>query len=187
MTKKELRQKYKALRNTFSIEDIDEKSLAIANKILTMDIWDKSFYHLFLTIVEHKEINTDYILNILAGKDKHTVVSRCNFKTINLENYLLTDSTTIKSNDWGIPEPIDGIPIENSKIEVVFIPLLCFDKQGHRVGYGAGYYDNFLGDCNPETVKIGLSLFEVEKDIDDIYKGDIPLNYCVTPQEVYRF
>ena len=74
MTKKELRQKYKALRNTFSIEDIDEKSLAIANKILTMDIWDKSFYHLFLTIVEHKEINTDYILNILAGKDKHTVV-----------------------------------------------------------------------------------------------------------------
>ena len=100
---------------------------------------------------------------------------------------MLTYSTTIKSIDWGILEPIDGIPIENSKIEVVFIPLLCFDKQGHRVGYGAGYYDNFLGDCNPETVKIGLSLFEVEKDIDDIYKGDIPLNYCVTPQEVYRF
>lgn len=187
MTKKELRQKYKAIRNSLTIDAIDDKSLVIANKLLTLDIWDKSFYHVFLTIAEHKEINTDYILNILAGKDKHIVVSKSNFKTINLENYLLTDSTIIKPNHWNIPEPVDGIPIENSKIEVVFVPLLCFDKHGQRVGYGAGYYDNFLGDCNPETIKIGLSLFEVEDNIEDVYKGDVPLNYCVTPQQVHRF
>ncbi len=187
MTKKELRQKYKALRNTLSIEAIDEKSLAIANQLLTLNIWGKSFYHVFLTIAEHKEINTDYILNILAGKDKHTVISKSNFDTITLENYLLTDSTIIKPNHWNIPEPIDGIKIENSKIEVVFVPLLCFDEQGHRVGYGAGYYDNFLGDCNPNTIKIGLSLFEPEDRIKDVYKGDIPLNYCVTPEKVYTF
>ena len=187
MTKKELRKKYKALRNTLSIEDIDEKSIAIANQLLMLDIWDKSFYHVFLTIAEHKEINTDYILNILAGKDKHTVVSKSNFETINLENYLLTDSTTIKPNHWNIPEPVDGIPIKNSKIEVVFVPLLCFDKQGHRVGYGAGFYDNFLVDCKPETLKIGLSLFEIEEDIDDVYNGDVPLNFCVTPHKIYPF
>ena len=154
---------------------------------MTLNIWDKSFYHVFLTIAEHKEINTDYILNILAGKDKNTVVSKSNFETINLENYLLTDSTIIKPNHWNIPEPIDGISIENSKIDVVFVPLLCFDKQGHRVGYGAGYYDNFLGDCNPETIKIGLSLFDIEDTIDDIYKGDVSLNFCVTPEEIYQF
>jgi 5-formyltetrahydrofolate cyclo-ligase len=187
MKKIELRKKYKALRNELSIDDIDSKSLAIANLLLTLDIWNKSFYHVFLTMVQHKEINTDYILNIIAGKDKHTIVSKSNFKTINLENYLLTDSTIIKPNHWGIPEPIDGISIENSKIDVVFVPLLCFDKQGYRVGYGAGYYDNFLGDCRPETVKIGLSLFEVEDAIDDVYEGDIPLNYCVTPEKIYQF
>lgn len=187
MTKKELRKKYKTFRNTLSIEDIDEKSLAIANQLLTLKIWDKLFYHVFLTIAEYKEINTDYILNILAGKDKHTVISKSNFDTITLENYLLTDSTTIKLNHWGIPEPVDGIPIENSKIDVVFIPLLCFDKQGHRVGYGAGFYDNFLKDCNPEIFKIGLSLFEVEDTIEDVYEGDIPLDFCVTPLKVYQF
>lgn len=187
MTKKELRKKYKTLRNSMSHEDIDQKSLAIANQLLPLNIWDKSFYHVFLTIAEHKEINTDYILNILAGKDKHTVVSKSNFKTINLENYLLTDGTVIKTNHWGIPEPVDGIKIEGSKIDVVFVPLLCFDKQGHRVGYGAGYYDNFLSGCNPETIKIGLSLFEAEDRIDDVYKGDVPLNYCVTPLKVYQF
>lgn len=187
MTKAELRKKYKSLRNELSLEDIDSKSLTISNKILGLDIWDKSFYHVFLTMAQHKEINTDYILNILAGKDKHTVVSKSNFETINLENYLLTDSTVIKENHWGIPEPVDGITIDAKMIDVVFVPLLCFDKQGHRVGYGAGYYDNFLGDCKPEILKIGLSLFEVEDVIDDVYKGDIPLNYCVTPQKIYQF
>ena len=187
MTKKELRKKYKALRNTFSAETIENKSLAIANQLLTLDIWDKSFYHVFLTIAEHKEINIDYILNILAGKDKHTVVSKSNFETINLENYLLTDSTTIKPNHWGIPEPVDGITIENSKIDVVFVPLLCFDKKGHRVGYGKGFYDNFLNDCKPDTIKIGLSLFEVEDAIEDIHVSDVPLNFCVTPLKVYQF
>ena len=187
MTKKELRKKYKELRSNLSLENIDEKSLLIANQLLTMDIWDKSFYHIFLTIVEHKEINTDYILNILAGKDKHTVVSKSNFETINLTNYLLTDSTVIKPNHWKIPEPIDGIEIESSKIDVVFVPLLCFDKKGHRIGYGKGFYDNFLEDCNPDTIKIGLSLFEVEDNIEDVYEGDVPLNYCVTPQKIYRF
>jgi 5-formyltetrahydrofolate cyclo-ligase len=187
MTKFELRKTYKTKRDKLSIETIDEKSLAIANQLLNLNIWDKSFYQIFLTIAEHKEINTDYILNILAGKDKHTVVSKSNFKTINLKNYLLTDSTIIKPNHWKIPEPIDGIRIENSKIEVVFVPLLCFDKHGHRVGYGKGYYDNFLSDCKPETIKIGLSLFEVEDEIDGIYEGDVPLNFCVTPDKVYQF
>ena len=187
MKKSELRQKYKSLRNAMPLNVIDEKSLTISNQLLKINIWNKSFYHIFLTIAEHKEINTDYILNILAGKDKHTVVSKSNFKTINLENYLLTDSTTIKPNHWNIPEPVDGISIENSKIDVVFVPLLCFDKQGHRVGYGAGYYDNFLNDCKPETIKIGLSLFEVEESIDDVYKGDVPLDYCVTPKKIYQF
>jgi len=187
MTKSELRKKYKALRNTLSIKDIDGKSLAIANKLLGLNIWSKSFYHVFLTIAEHKEINTDYILNILAGKDKHTVISKSNFKTINLENCLLTDSTIIKPNHWNIPEPVDGIKIENSKIEVVFVPLLCFDKKGNRVGYGKGFYDNFLSDCNPDTIKIGLSLFEAEDIIGDIHSGDVPLNYCITPLQVYQF
>jgi 5-formyltetrahydrofolate cyclo-ligase len=187
MTKSELRQKYKSLRNELSLQVIDENSLAIANQLLTLDIWDKSFYHVFLTIAKHKEINTDYILNILAGKDKHTVISKSNFETITLENYLITDSTIIKLNHWNIPEPVDGIEIENSKIDVVFIPLLCFDKKGHRVGYGKGFYDNFLSDCTSKTIKIGLSLFEVEDNIDDVHKGDVPLNFCVTPEKIYQF
>lgn len=185
MNKSEIRKKYKSLRNHLSLKDIDEKSLVISNQLLKLDIWDKSFYHIFLSIEEHKEINTDYILNILAGKDKNIVVSKCNFKNTSLINYLLTDSTIIKKSAWGIPEPVNGIEIDDNKIDVVFVPLLAFDKQGNRVGYGKGFYDNFLTNCKPETIKIGLSFFDVEYKIEGIYKGDIKLNYCVTPNKVY--
>ena len=137
--------------------------------------------------VEHKEVNTDYILNILAGKDKNIVLSKSNFKTGLITNYLLTDNTKIIKNSWNIPEPVDGIEIKNNKIEVIFVPLLAFDKQGHRVGYGKGFYDTFLKSCNPKTIKIGLSFFEAEPKIENITEYDIPLDYCVTPDKFYSF
>ena len=82
---------------------------------------------------------------------------------------------------------IDGIKIPTSKIEVVFVPLLAFDKKGNRVGYGKGFYDRFLSECNPETIKIGLSFFEPEELIEDVFENDVKLDYCVTPDEVYQF
>ncbi|MCF7566949.1 5-formyltetrahydrofolate cyclo-ligase [Sabulilitoribacter arenilitoris] len=187
MTKSELRKKYKSLRKTLPLSQIDDLSIAIANQTLKLPIWDYSFYHIFLSIEEHKEINTDYILNILAGKDKNIVISKSDFKTTSLINYLLTDSTVIKKNHWNIPEPVDGIAIEDKKIDVVFVPLLAFDKQGNRVGYGKGFYDNFLANCKPETIKIGLSFFDIENEIKGVYKGDIGLDYCVTPNAIYTF
>ena len=52
MDKKELRKKYKSLRQTLSEKEIEDKSLAIANQLIQMKIWDKLYYHLFLIIVE---------------------------------------------------------------------------------------------------------------------------------------
>ncbi len=187
MSKLDLRKKYKTLRNDLSSENRDDLSIAIANQVLKLPIWEYTFYHIFLTIEEHKEINTDYILNILAGKDKNIVISKSDFKTTSLINFLLTDSTVIKKNQWNIPEPVDGIEIENEKIDIVFVPLLAFDKKGNRVGYGKGFYDNFLANCKPETIKIGLSFFEAENETIAIFEGDIGLDYCVTPERVYEF
>ncbi len=187
MNKIELRKKYKLLRKQLSQEQIEDYSLAIANKLLKLPIWEASFYHIFLTIEEHKEINTDYILNILSGKDKNIVISKSDFKTNTLTNYLLTDNTTIKKNNWGIPEPLDGIEISNDKIDIVFVPLLAFDINGNRVGYGKGFYDNFLANCKAETLKIGLSFFKSEHSIKNIHKDDIKLDFCITQDKVYKF
>ena len=187
MNKKALRKTYKTFRKDLSETQIEDLSLAISNELLKLPIWDYTFYHIFLAIEEQKEVNTNYILNILSGKDKNILISKSDFKTGNMTHFLLTDSTLIKKNDYNIPEPIDGIEISTDKIEVVFIPLLAFDKTGNRVGYGKGFYDRFLANCKPETVKVGLSFFDAEDEINDTHEGDVRLDYCVTTERVYKF
>ncbi|MFP4844791.1 5-formyltetrahydrofolate cyclo-ligase [Winogradskyella sp. PE311] len=187
MIKSELREKYKVLRRNLLDTQIEDYSLAIANQLLKLNIWDKTFYHIFLSIEKQKEINTAYILNILSGKDKNIVISKSNFKDYSMTHYLLTDNTKIKKNSYDIPEPLDGIEIKSSQLDVVFVPLLAFDNLGNRIGYGKGFYDRFLADCKPETLKIGLSLFGAELKIHDLNTTDITLNLCVTPNAIYKF
>lgn len=194
MDKKALRNKYKVLRQSLTEEEIEDKSLAIANQLLRMDavpsgrlVWDKLYYHLFLTIEEQKEINTEYILQILAGKDKEIVISKCDFATLGMMHFLLTDNTKIKKNSYNVPEPVDGLEVPDAKIDVVFVPLLACDKQGNRVGYGKGFYDNFLSKCKLETIKIGLSFFPPEEKIEDVSENDVNLDFCVTPEGIISF
>lgn len=187
MNKKELRTKYKALRSQLSEEDLEEMSLAIANKVLTLPVWEKTYFHIFLPIAEQKEVNTEFILHLLSGKDKEIIVSKSDFETREMTHFLLTDNTKIKKNQYNIPEPVDGIEVPSRKIEVVFVPLLAFDKTGHRAGYGKGFYDKFLSECQAETIKIGLSFFEAEEKIEDVFESDVKLDYCVTPNAVYQF
>ena len=186
--KSELRLKYNALRNSLSEETIEQKSLEIANNILELPIWDYDFYHIFLSIRDKKEIDTEPILHILLGKDKNVVLSKSDLRSREMKHYLLTDNTKIEVNKWGIPEPTGGIEVKPGNIEVVFVPLLAFDLNGHRVGYGKGYYDVFLAGCNENVLKIGLSFFEPEEnEISGILLSDVPLNYCVTPHKTYNF
>ena len=187
MLKKEIRSKYRTLRKALSENEIDEMSLAIANIILKIPIWDKTYFHLFLPITELHEVNTEFILHLLSGKDKEICVSKSDFESRKMTHYLLTDNTKIKKNEYNIPQPVDGIEVPTNKIEVVFVPLLAFDSTGNRVGYGKGFYDKFLSECNLDVIKIGLSFFEPEKLISDVFEGDIKLDYCVTPKNVFEF
>lgn len=185
--KKELRLKYKGLRKELSEAELEELSLATANNCIKLPFWDKNYFHVFLAIKELKEINTEYLLHLLAGKDKDIILSKSDFETRKMKHILLTDTTKIKKNEFNIPEPIDGIEVPTSKIEVIFIPLLSFDKFGNRVGYGKGFYDTFLSECNSTVIKVGLSLFEAENQVIDVFDTDVKLDYCITPKQVYTF
>ena len=185
--KKEIRIHYKNLRKELFEDVIEEKSLAIANNLIQLPIWDKTYFHVFLPIVEHKEVDTEFILHLLSGKDKEILISKSDFETRTMTHFLLTDNTKIKKNEFNIPEPVNGLQVQSSNIDVVFVPLLAFDEFGNRVGYGKGFYDKFLAECRPETIKIGLSFFEAVNQIDDVFESDIKLDYCVTPEKVYEF
>lgn len=186
LSKKHLRKAYKIRRAALNTEAIDEASLAIANNSLKLPIWQGTYYHLFLSISEKKEIDTQYLLHILQGRDKSVVVSRSDFNTLEMTHFLLQEHTVFKRSDYGIPEPKDGIEMLPTQLDVVFVPLLAFDLQGNRLGYGKGFYDRFLEKCRAETLFIGLSMFEPEENVPSD-PGDVPLNYCITPKKVYAF
>lgn len=182
-----LRLKYKKLRSELSPDERDERSLAIANQTLELPIWDKQVFHLFLPILRHSEINTEYLLQILMGRDKTIAISRSDFEHSRMLHFELTENTKITVSAFGIPEPENGEPLREDQIDVVFVPLLAYDRSGHRIGYGKGFYDRFLAGCRGDAVKIGLSFFEAEPEIPDVLDSDIKLDYCVTPRGIYAF
>jgi|TARA_B110000263_G_C15265432_1_gene490897 5-formyltetrahydrofolate cyclo-ligase len=185
--KEDLRALYKKKRNSLDQKKSQDLSFEIANRSLQLNIWNNENYHIFFPIEKQNEIDTKLIIQIIQGKDKNVILPKVNLEENTMTNYLLTDSTLLKVNKLGVSEPISGIEIKPVQLEVVFIPLLSFDKSGHRVGYGGGYYDRLLKKCSRNCIKIGLSFFDPEDRIEDITQSDIKMNHCITPSKTYTF
>ena len=185
-TKENLRTLFLEKRLTLSQTFREESSLSIANLCLKLPIWRFEYFHLFLPITKKAEVNTSFILTLLQARNKNIVLPKVNSGD-SLTSILFTDSTNIIKNKWEIPEPERGIPIAPSMLDAVFIPLLGYDTFGNRVGYGKGFYDDFLKSCKPNILKIGLSFFEPIRKIQGIRPEDIPLNYCITPERIHYF
>ena len=185
MDKKTLRLLYKRKRAELDSLKIEELSIEITNQILKLPIWGFDNFHIFMGVNNLKEINTNYIISVLQGRDKNIIIPKV-ISNAQLTHYLLTDATKLKLNRWNVLEPINGIELKPKSIQVVFVPLLAYDCYGDRVGYGKGYYDKFLSKCGEECLKIGLSFLNPEKKIPTSPK-DIRLNFCVTPKKIYNF
>ena len=112
-------------------------------------------------------------------------VPRIDIHTGEMHHIHFDDASLLISNAFGIDEPADGKIISEDDIDLVLIPLLAFDENGFRAGYGKGYYDRFLARCRKDVIKIGFSFFEPVDEIEDIDQFDISLNYCVTPERLY--
>lgn len=186
MLKKELRLNFTKLREQFTAEEVFSSSNSISKHVFNLPLWELEYYHVFLPIEEKKEVDTQLIIEHLKKINKKIVVPKVKDGS-HLEHILLEEETVLKKNPWGIPEPQLGRAIPSKQIDLVFIPLLAFDKKGHRVGYGKGYYDRFLKTCREDVLKIGLCFFEPVEEITDITADDMVLDCCVTPKKIYSF
>ena len=196
MTKSALRQTFLAQRRALSAKDSMHRSQSIANLLLE-EFFDapsektKAVLHTFLPIVRQNEVDTWSIIHRIWQHfpSIQVTVPVTTLLTNRLAHYLLTPETPLIENRWGILEPQQNarIAIDSEQIDFVLVPLLAFDKRGHRVGYGKGYYDYFLAQCRPDCLKVGVSLFEPVEHIADTVPTDVRLNACITPKQVWRF
>ena len=190
MEKAELRKLMLQRRRSLPVEEVQQRSQRIANLFFQrFQLQPGQTVHVFLPIIRNNEVNTWAIIERLRLEhpEVRVAVPVTDAAQNVLTHHCLTEESVLVENPWGIPEPQNAQIIHAQEVDVVLIPLLAFDKAGHRVGYGKGFYDRFLADCRPDVLKIGLSLEPPVEGIADPNPFDVPLDYAVTPEEVWDF
>ena len=147
------------------------------------------YIHIFIPIRKYKEPDTLLLEGVFRDRypDTHLVISKSDLLSNKMDHFVWEKDHLLELNKWGISEPVSGTPIVAEELDAVIVPLLAFDKQGHRVGYGKGFYDRFLSACRPDCLKIGISFFGPVSKIEDIDPSDVALDYCITPDRIWDF
>lgn len=189
MLKTELRKLYKEKRAKLPAADFALLNADILDQFAEVSLEGLQYLHLFLPIQQQREVNTYFIADWLRADHPkiQLVIARTDFERGTMETVLWEKNMPLEANAYGIPEPKGGTVIEPSLIDLVLVPLLAFDQQGHRVGYGRGFYDRFLAQCRPDCRKVGLSLFGPVESIADTAGSDVRLDACICPDQVYFF
>jgi 5-formyltetrahydrofolate cyclo-ligase len=186
--KAELRVLFKEKRNQLTEVELKRGSEKIA--LAVAGFCEKhpelDHFHLFFPIQKLKEVNTFLIRDLLEQRNKTIYTSEIGDLNNEMETILVQRNTVFDEDRYGIPVPKNFERISPEQIQVVFVPLLVVDYRGHRIGYGKGFYDRFLAKFNSEVIKIGLSIFEPIQQIPS-ESFDIPLDYCVTPKNMFNF
>ncbi|SFE91963.1 5-formyltetrahydrofolate cyclo-ligase [Chitinophaga sp. CF118] len=189
LTKKDIRKEY--LEKRLNLPDAVTTTLngQLLEQFRQLDYSSLRLAHIFLPITEKKEVNTHALVHWAreAWPALKWVLPKSDLKTGQMQHFLWEPQTILEKNKYGIPEPENGTLVEPSAIDLVFVPLLAFDKTGHRVGYGKGMYDRFLSECRPDAITIGLSLFDPVDKITDTDALDVPLKMVITPDAIYHF
>ena len=180
-----LRSHYKKKRLSLTKQEVDHLSQRVCKQLDQLNIWKFKHYHIFISISKYNEVDTSSIINKLKSKQKIIIVPK--ISNNELVHVAINDETEFSLNKYGIEEPSNGNHFIIENLDLIFIPLLAFDLEGHRVGYGKGYYDKFLKLTNNSSLKIGLSFFDPINKIQDIDDNDVKLDYCITPTQVHKF
>ncbi len=187
MKKSELRKYIKSNRKKTSREDVKLFSDAIIQHLLGEFDWKDRLVNLFLPIQKHNEIDLNPLKVKIEGLGGQVCINRSDFETFELTPILWDEKLILQENKFGIPEPINGKALKLQDIDIVLVPLLAFTIEGHRLGYGKGFYDRFLSKTRPSCIHIGICHSDVPHQIDDISEKDIALGYLISPEGLRTF
>ncbi len=177
MNKDELRTFWKKRRDALSSSQRLTASAGIAQNALWL-AHDAKVIGIYVSI--GSEVDTIECITSWLWDNKTVVVPRV--KGHDLEFVKLTDFRQLKSGFFGLLEPTEGELIELDSIEVMFVPLLAYDDQLHRIGYGKGFYDRALK--NFKGKKIGLCYHDAHVYTTYPHDADIKLDIIITEKEI---
>lgn len=186
MLKAELRKKYMQQRKALSRDEAFLLSEKIFQNFITyFKPHTGQKIHIFVPIEKFTEVDTQVFIEYFLTQNIHVYVPKIVAdQLIAIEVF---SNTIFETNSWGISEPVSNEDSGVADFDYVITPLLYCDRNGNRVGYGKGFYDELFQNVSQETKKIGVNYFNPDDSIDDVWENDIPLDYLVTPTEVLSF
>lgn len=174
MDKKALRQKIREQKRAMTQQQIDEASQRLTALFLATPQYQEA-KTIYGYLPYNQEVRTYALLEQALADGKRVAVPKVYGDE--MEFIYLSDLAAVEKGYSGIPEPIADEPIAHDPTALVLMPGLAFDRQGHRIGYGGGYYDKYLSR-EPGHPTIALCYeFQLLPQIDT-EEFDIPVD-CV--------
>ena len=141
MNKQELRKAIRTRKRAMTEEEIEQRSRCLCRKFLESAAY-RDCRTLYGYLPYNQEVRTVPILEQAIADGKLVAVPKVYGD--DMKFIYLTDLTQVSKGYAGIPEPIADGPVARDETALVLMPGLAFDPQGHRIGYGGGFYDKFL-------------------------------------------
>jgi 5-formyltetrahydrofolate cyclo-ligase len=182
--KENLRKKLLKNRKRLSYVDVTIRSKKIEKRFFETKEYQESQI-IFFYISYNNEVYTHYMIKRSISEEKILVVPLCNKEERTLIISRLDKWNDLKMGAYNILEPkrVSVKEISIDRIDLIIVPGLGFDKLGHRIGHGMGYFDRLLKNSH-YAKHMGLA-FEMQI-VDKIYseKHDIPVDIIVTEKRV---
>ena len=172
VNKKELRARVKAQKRAMTEEQIQEKSRLLGERFRACEAYQKA-QTIYGYLPYNQEVRTVPMLEAALADGKRVAVPKVYGDEMKF--LYLTDLSQVSKGYAGIPEPIADGPIAQDETALVLMPGLVFDPQGHRIGYGGGFYDKFLSQ-EPQHPTVALCYdFQVVEQLET-ESFDIPVD-----------
>jgi 5-formyltetrahydrofolate cyclo-ligase len=183
-----IRRQFLAQRDAIPLAERATGSERIIQSLVSLPIFqEKQFFFIYCHF--RSEVETTVLLNSCWAHGKTVSVPLSQPEHSQMLAIILTEKRHDLAPGYkGIPEPLppweqDRIMLPTS-IDVAIIPGAVFDRCGHRLGYGGGFYDRFLARMAPQAIRIGLAFSCQVVDQLPSLAHDVPMDLVITEQEV---
>lgn len=192
--KKQLRTILRHRRNTLSILERSHASQAVYNKIaITIPNLFETSQNLAFYRAHDGELDIDNVLKKAQSIGKNCYLPALHSSQNYLDFYHFRLGSLLTKNRFGIEEPdiSKEKPISVVDLDLIFLPLVAFDKKGNRLGRGTGHYDRALAPLKNTALKkpilVGIAYEFQKTDEIPTKKWDIPLSCAITERTVHTF
>ena len=175
MDKQALRKQIREQKRAMTEVEIVSKSEALGVLFAASEAY-KQAKTIYGYLPYNQEVRTTAMLQKALDDGKRVAVPKCYGDEMRF--IYLDDLSKVEKGYCNIPEPIEDGPIADDPTALVLMPGLAFDPQGHRMGYGGGFYDKFLAQ-EPDHPTLALCYDFQMMDHLETEAHDIPVDYVI--------